>query len=286
MQSTPGEIPSPEVRTAGEQHFHPCINQVTTLGAPFELECAAYSAAGFKRVELWFPKLEKLGLKAPKVAATLRQAGLQPVVACALDGYLARSQGELAPHLPEAEQNFELAQALGIPTFLVYTNVDNRDPNNDYPLAAERLYQIADLAAKYQVKVALEFIACSRFIGSLRTALSVMRTAGHPNVGICLDTFHFFAGVSKTEDLSLPRRGEITHVHFHDAPRDRPREPMTDCDRVPPGEGDFPLPAVIAALRRLGYAQNLSVELFGEKYQNGDPQTVARNCYQAVLPYC
>jgi len=286
MQAGSSETPAPPEPAAGERHFIPCINEVSTLGAPFERECAAYSAAGFKHVELWFPKLANVGLTASQVAATLRGAGLQPVVACALDGYLARSQGELAPHLPEAQKNFELAQALGIPSFIVYTFVGNQDPQDDYQLAAERLYQIAELASKHKVKVALEFCAGSRFIGSLATALSVMRTAAHADVGICLDTFHFFAGVSNTEDLLMLRPGEIVHVHFHDAPGDIPRERMADPDRVPPGEGIFPLLAVTAALRRLGYSSNLSVELFGAKYQNGEPEAVARNCYNAVLPYC
>ena len=30
----------------------PCINQVTTLGAAFDAECAAYHDAGFRHVEL------------------------------------------------------------------------------------------------------------------------------------------------------------------------------------------------------------------------------------------
>lgn len=286
MQTDPNATPIQGGHSAGERHFQPCINQVTTLGAPFEKECAAYRAAGFKHVELWLPKLAKLELKAARVATTLREGGLQPVVACALDGYLARSQGELAPHLPEAQKNFELAQALGIPSYIVYTYVGSQDPHDDYQLAAERLYQIAELASKYNVKVALEFVAGSRFIGSLATALSVMRTAAHPNVGICLDTFHFFVGVSKTEDLSMLRPGEVEHVHFHDAPGDLPRERMADSDRVPPGKGVFPLLAVTAALRRIGYSRYLSVELFGAKYQNGDPEGVARDCYKAVLPYC
>ena len=47
----------------------PCINQVTTLGAAFDQECAAYHDAGFRHVELWFPKLQELGLAPSAIAA-------------------------------------------------------------------------------------------------------------------------------------------------------------------------------------------------------------------------
>src|SRR5260370_36732715 len=66
----------------------PCINQVTTLGAPFDAECAAYHDAGFRHVELWFPKLRGLGLEPGAFAARLRDAALTPVSACAAGNLL------------------------------------------------------------------------------------------------------------------------------------------------------------------------------------------------------
>src|SRR5919106_1938611 len=68
----------------------PCINQVTTLGAGFEAECSAYHDAGFRHVELWFPKLRGLKLPPRAIAARLREAGLTPVCACAAGSLLWR----------------------------------------------------------------------------------------------------------------------------------------------------------------------------------------------------
>jgi 2-keto-myo-inositol isomerase len=278
--------PKTQQPSGGKSRFTPCINEVTTLGAPFEQECAAYVAAGFKHVELWFPKLVGLSLTPPKVAATLRKAGLQAVSACASEGPLACGQGELASRLADLQKNFELAQVLGVPRYVVFSYVEGKVRPDDFNLAAERMVRVADLAGKYQVRVALEFIARSQLLGSLATTLEVLRRASHPNLGICLDTFHFFASISKFEDLALLRPGDIEHVHFHDVPGSIPRELLTDPDRIPSGEGIIPLKEITAALRRINYAGSLSVELFGAGFQNGEPIAVASRCFRALLPFC
>src|SRR5262245_1702002 len=89
----------------------PCINQVTTLDADFDAECAAYQAAGFRHVELWFPKLKALGLSAPAVARRLRDAGLTPMSACAAGSFLWKGTSGPEEHRAELEQQFVLAEA-------------------------------------------------------------------------------------------------------------------------------------------------------------------------------
>jgi 2-keto-myo-inositol isomerase len=263
----------------------PCINQVTTLGAAFDAECSAYHDAGFRHVELWFPKLKGLGLAPAAIAARLRDAALTPVSACAAGNFLWRGAPGPVERRAELEAHFELAEALGVPRFVIFDYVEATPKRDDHAVAAERLVSVAQLAAKYRVRIALEFIARSRLLGSLPTALQVTRQAAQPNVGVCLDTFHFYAGVSKLEDLALLRPGEVEHVHFHDVPRAVPRELLIDADRIPPGMGVIPLTQVVDALRRIGYAGALSVELFDPVVQNGDPVVTARTCYAAVTRF-
>ena len=240
----------------------PCINQVTTLGAGFDAECSAYHDAGFRHVELWFPKLKGLGLAPPAIAARLRDATLTPVSACAAGNFLWPGAPGPAERRAELEGLFGLAEALGVPRFVIFDYVEATPKRDDHAVAAQRLVSVAELAAKYRVRIALEFIARSRLLGSLPTALQLIRQAAQRNVGLCLDTFHFYAGVSKLEDLDELRPGEVEHVHFHDVPRTVPRELLVDADRIAPGLGVIPLGKVVDALRRIGYAGALSVELF------------------------
>jgi sugar phosphate isomerase/epimerase len=263
----------------------PCINQVTTLGAAFDAECAAYHDAGFRHVELWFPKLKQLGLAPQAITARLNDSALAPVSACAVGNLLWRGAPGPVERRGELEDQFALAKALGVPRFVIFDYVEATPKCDDHAVAAERLVSVAELAAKHHVRIALEFIARSRLLGSLPTALQVIRKAAQPNVGLCLDTFHFYAGVSKLEDLDDLRPGEVEHVHFHDVPRSVPRELLVDADRLPPGTGVVPLAKVVEALRRIGYAGALSVELFDPAIQKSDPAATARTCYAAVTRF-
>jgi len=272
--------------TGRRGHFDPCLNEATTVEAAFADDCAAYAEAGFKHLELWFDKLRRQSLQPSEVRALLRRHQLAAASACASEGSLWRGQGPLEASLHEMERNFELAQAIGVPRYVVFSYVQGNVEADDYHLAAERLQRVAELAARYRVRIALEFIARSALVGSLLSALVVMREARQGNVGLCLDTFHFFAGISKLEDLDELRPGEVEHVHFHDVPGAIPRELLRDPDRIPPGQGVIPLERITAALHRIGYSGNLSTELFGAKYQKGDPRSVARLCFEALAPYC
>ena len=64
-----------------------------------------------------------------------------------------------------------------------------------------------------------------------------------------------------------------------------PRELLADTDRTPPGTGVIPLPRVIGALHRIGYAGALSVELFDPAVQAADPAITARTCFAAVTRF-
>ena len=270
---------------AASEPFIPCINQVTTLEATFEHDVEAYAAAGFRHVELWLPKLSKLGLKPPAVAAALKNAGLTVAGACASDAGFATPEGKLALQIDELRRNLELAQALGAPSYVIFSGAGASKPE-EYKAASALLARYANVAEAYKVRIAFEFLAGARLAGSFRTALEMVRAADHPNLGVCVDTFHLYAGISKVEDLLLAKPGEIAHVHFHDAPASLPRELWRDADRLPPGEGCMPMHDITKALKRVGYQGVLSVELFGESYQTGDAREVAARCYRAVKQFC
>src|SRR5260370_29195335 len=151
----------------------PWINQVATLGAAFDAECAAYHDGGFRHVELWFPKLRGLGLEPEAIAARLRDAALTPVSACAAGNLLWRGAPGPGERRGELEGHFALAQALEVPRFVIFDYVEATPKRDDPAEAAARVVSLAELAAKYHVRVALEFIARSRLLGSLPTARHV-----------------------------------------------------------------------------------------------------------------
>jgi len=99
-----------------------------------------------------------------------------------------------------------------------------------------------------------------------------------------MDTYHFWGGISKFEDLELLRDGELHHLHFEDVPADPPREIQGQPHRAFPGEGIAPLRRIIQALKAKKYAGAVSFETFNPEVQGTDPYQVAMRVRKAVEP--
>jgi 2-keto-myo-inositol isomerase len=242
--------------------MHLCISQATTLSSPFAEDLAAFADVGWTAVELWLTKLEK-HLETSTVQETrklLDDRNLIPAAA-SYQGGLLLSQGEQRKaHFDHFRKRLELCQLLGIPTMLVVADFAQRPDATALQRAVVSLSQAAQWAAGFDVRLALEFRGSDAFCTSLDTALGLVEQSGEPNVGVCLDLFHYYKGPSKPEDLADLSRHNLAFVQFSDV-AGVPRELMTDSDRVLPGDGDFNFAPVVETLRRIGYDGYVSLEV-------------------------
>jgi 2-keto-myo-inositol isomerase len=177
--------------------------------------------------------------------------------------------------LDDLKTTAEMTAALGVDRIVCPCGTTATYTADHYKRGVENLREAGDVAKQFGVTVMLEFMRGSTFIGTLPTALNTVREAAHPNVKPMFDCYHFWAGLSKLEDLDLIRAGEIHHVHFQDVPN-IPRELLDSRTREIPGDGVSPLPKILRALAAKGYSGPLSVELFYPRFQDGDPFTVAK----------
>jgi len=239
-----------------------CISQATTLPAPFADDLAAFADVGWPAVELWLTKLEKY-LETSSVDETRRllaDRNIRPAAA-AYQGGLLLSQGEQRKtHFDHFRRRLELCQSFGIPTILLLADFAQRPDATALQRAVVSLAQAAQWAAGFDVRLALEFRGSDAFCTSLDTAIGLVAQCGEPNVGVCLDLFHYYKGPSKPEDLAGLTRDNLAFVQLCDV-AGVPRELMTDSDRVLPGDGDFQFGPVVETLRRIGYDGYVSLEL-------------------------
>jgi sugar phosphate isomerase/epimerase len=239
-----------------------CISEATTLPAAFADDLAAFADVGWPAVELWLTKLEK-HLETSSVEATrklLRDRHLTPAAA-AYQGGLLLSQGEQRrAHFDHFRRRLELCQGLGIPTMLVVADFAHRPDATALHRAVVSLAQAAQWAAGFNIRLALEFRGSDTFCTSLDTALGLVAQCGEPNVGVCLDLFHYYKGPSKPEDLAGLTRETLAHVQLCDV-AGVPRELMSDSDRVLPGDGDFHFDPVVERLKAIGYDGYVSLEV-------------------------
>jgi len=261
-----------------------CINQATTMTTDFATDMRAYAEAGFEAVELWLPKLEDFlaqGHSLDEAERLLRQLGLAAVAACAQGDVLLSRAQEREKVLASLRKRLGLARALGAETFVVYSESPAHVEEADYELAAANLAEACAQAAPLGITIGLEFIKGSRLVGCLPTAQMLVRKVGRPNLGIVLDTFHFYAGVSKMEDLEQCDCSALALVHVNDV-RAKPRELWTDADRVLPGQGVLPLSEILGLIKGKGYQGYCSLELFSRELWEQDPFAAARAAQEAL----
>lgn len=254
----------------------PCISQTCTLSTSFADDVTAYADGGCAAVEAWLTKLET-HLEKSSVADTrklLEDRGVS-LVAAAYQGGLLLSQGEQRKaHFDHYKRRLDLCQAFGIGTLLVVADFVDRLEQTDLERAVVSLRQAGQWAQAFSVRLGLEFRGRNTFCSNLATCQALVQATGEPNVGVCLDVFHYYTGPSKFEDLGPLTPQTLAHVQVCDV-AGVARELASDADRIFPGEGDFHLGPIVERLRAIGYTGAVSLELLSPELWRARPSQVA-----------
>jgi 2-keto-myo-inositol isomerase len=262
----------------------PCISQATTLSTPFDADLASYAAAGFETVELWLTKLEAFlegGRTIVEVRSLLDANGLRAAAASQQGGLLLSTGADREAHWSHFRRRLEWLGELQVPTLVLVADFVSEATLDDYARAAASLGEAAELAAQFQVRLALEFNKRSGLCASLETAAAIVaETPG--DVGICLDLFHYYTGPSKFEDLAHLSPANLAWVQLSDL-SSTPREIAGDADRILPGDGDFQTGAVLDQLEAIGYDGVVSLEVLNPSFWAIPPERVADVAMQSLL---
>lgn len=260
----------------------PCVSQVCTLPSAFADDVSGYAGGGCRAIEVWLTKLEK-HLETASADDTLRllaDSGVS-LPAAAYHGGLLLSHGDArTAALDHFKRRLDLCQTFGVRTLVLAA--DHAKPDGAaFGRAVASLAEAGRWAAGFGVNLALEFRGANTVVTSLETAVALTAQCGEPNVGVCLDVFHYHQGPSKAEDLALLTTANLFHVQVCDV-AGVPRELMTDSDRVLPGEGDFHLTAIVTHLKRIGYAGAVSVEVMNPVLWKAKPSQVGELALASV----
>jgi 4-hydroxyphenylpyruvate dioxygenase len=253
----------------------PCLSQVCSLGSSFEDDLDGYADGACPALELWLTKLEDYLASHPPSEVLSRAVDRGLTLACATyQGGLLLSQGAARQEAwSQFQRRLDLLAQLAVPVLVVAPDFLGPFTQTDLERALLSVRQAGELAAQRRVRLALEFHSRGTFLTNLETAAGIIQSVNHPAVGLCLDSFHFATGPSKTEDLAWVNADNLFHVQLCDV-ADRPRELATDADRILPGEGDFPLPPLIEHLRKIGYSGCVSLELLNPQFWQIPPQSL------------
>ncbi len=187
---------------------------------------------------------------------------------------------ESLQHLEEAAG---FAAAIGCPRMMTYLMSSSNTPRDELrKLYKDRFTQCADVLARSHVRLGLEFLGPLHirkqfryeFIWKMPEMLAFAKECGS-NVGLTLDAWHWHHAGATTSDILAAGKDRIVTVHFDDSP-DLPPDRIRDDERLMPGEGVIDLNGFLQALAKIGYADALSVEVFGRGLKDMRPEEGAR----------
>lgn len=189
--------------------------------------------------------------------------------------------------LPDAAS---FAAAIGCPRMITYLLSSSDKPKAEQrKLLLDRFLACADVLARSHVRLGLEFLGPLHirkaqpyeFIWRMDEMLAFAKECGG-NCGLLLDSWHWHHAGATVDDILAAGKDRIVHVHFNDAAQLPPDE-VRDNQRLLPGEGVINLKGFLQALKKIGYEDALSVEVFGRGLKEMPPEQGAKLGLEAAV---
>lgn len=262
------------------------LNGATTMKADLLTDIRAAKEAGFELIEIWAAKLRRYleSHTTSELKAALDHHGIEAYSINSIERVTFRDEDAKAALEAESEELCRIASEIDCPYVVVVPG--------PLPVGASRadvveesarvLRELGRIAERYEVGLAFEFLGqkgCS--VQTLGLAAEIVDEVGRKNIGLVIDSFHFYAGRSTIQSINALDPDRLFIFHINDA-EDRPREQLEDSHRLLPGLGILPLEEIISALKRIGYDRVASVEIFRPEYWERDPFELARAARAAV----
>lgn len=263
------------------------LNGATTMHADLVTDIKAAGAAGYDLVEIWASKLREY-LKTG-TAADLKnifaENNVRPYSINSIEHITFRTPEGYEGIKAECAELSAIANEIGCPYIVVVPGKLPTGASEEYIIdgSARVLNELADIAGGYGVSLAFEFLGqtdCS--VQTLDLAKTIVEKVNRDNIGLVIDTFHFYAGNSSFEAIDTLDPAKLFIFHINDA-EDLPKETLTDAHRLYPGTGILPIREIKARFDRIGYDRMVSIEIFRPEYWDQDPYEVARRARAATI---
>jgi 2-keto-myo-inositol isomerase len=264
------------------------LNGATIMRSPLERDIEIAAACGYDALEIWSGKLD--GFLKTRTLHDLRDslgnARVMPWCINSIENITGADATRRQELLDEVRRLAGIAQAIGAPSIVVvpgaHIGAFDRAAHIEDAVAVLR----AMSAAAGGVALAFEFLGKPRCsVPTLDMAVEIVERVDRENVGLVIDTFHFYAGGSRIEDVARVPAERLLVVHLNGC-EDLPKPQLTDGHRLYPGEGAIPIDDMLAAIRAIGFDGTFSIEIFREAYWDQNPMLVARTAQakaEAVL---
>ena len=262
------------------------LNGATTMHADLATDIKAAGAAGFDLLEIWAAKLREFlkNNSTEDLKDLLEENNLEPYSINSIEHITFRNAEDYEKIKAETEELSAIAGEINCPYIVVVPGKlpENAGEEEIIRESVKVLNELADIAERHDVSLAFEFLGqtdCS--VQTLDLCKKIVEKVDRKNIGLVIDTFHFYAGNSSFEAIDELDPEKLFIFHINDA-ENLSKAELTDAHRLYPGEGILPIKEIKKRFDKIGYDRMVSIEIFRPEYWNEDPFEVARKAKAAT----
>lgn len=246
------------------------------------------SRTGYPGVDVSIEAAMQEGLDATR--SLLSRLKLKPAVV-GLPVEFRKDDAAFQEGLKKLLEAAQFSAAIGCPRMTTYVMSSAEVSKQEQrKLLKDRFSACAEILAKERIRFGLEFLGPLHirkrfpyeFIYRMDEMVEFAKECG-PNVGVLLDSWHWRHAEGTIEDIIRTGKERIVHVQVADAPAGIPPEKIVDSERLMPGEGAIDWASFFGALKRIGYKDGVSPEVFGRGLKTMMPEDGARLGYSYTM---
>ncbi len=243
----------------------------------------AIAAARFDGIELFENDFIAFNGSAAELRTMAEDLGLGIDLYQPFRDFEGMPDAAFARSLDRAERKFDLMEALGAPLMLVCSNTSPL-ATDDPARSAAQLHALAERAARRNLRIGYEALAWGRFVNLYGQAWRIVERAGHPHLGLILDSFHTLSLRDDPAGIAAIPGERIFFLQMADAP-------LLAMDvlqwarhhRNFPGQGQFDLENFFHQVLLSGYAGTLSLEIFNDQFRETPNRRTAVDAMRSLL---
>ena len=255
----------------------------TIFDRPLEDKVVAAAAGGFGAITVWphdYTGARACGLDDAAIRRLLDDHGVViDGVDCLLDWLPGDQVPDMAVFRATEDDLYRVADAVGGR----FINVAQAFGSTvDVPRATDLFAGICERAARRKLLVTLEPVPWAG-IGKAAIARSIVTGSRAPNARLAIDTWGFFRGGSRVEDLAGLAGASFDNVQLNDGPREAWADLFAEAsDRLLPGDGQMPVASVVADLAAKGFAGPWGIEAPSSLWKDLSADEIGRRCGTAM----
>lgn len=254
-----------------------------SLSGTLRQKLEAVAAAGFDGIELFEADFINFKGTAAELGRIAGDLGLSIDLYQPFRDFEGMPEPQFRRSLERAERKFDLMQAMGAPMVLCCSNTSPLAVN-DPSLAAAQLHELAERAARRNLRVGFEALAWGRHTSLYGQAWEIVKQANHAHLGLILDSFHTLSLKDDPAGIAAIPGHKIFFLQMADAP-------LLSMDvlqwarhhRSFPGQGDFDVVGFFEQVLRAGYTGPLSLEIFNDIFRETPNRRTAVDAMRSLL---